>query len=130
MAQDWNKLATDIIELVGGEDNITSITHCVTRLRFMLKDESKADDQKIGQLNGVIQVMHASGQYQVVIGNKVGEAYDAVVAQLPGLAAGEVAADAAEEKRASASTRSSTSSRASSFPSSASSLPRVLRAPL
>ena len=99
MAQDWNKLATDIIELVGGEDNITSITHCVTRLRFMLKDESKADDQKIGQLNGVIQVMHASGQYQVVIGNKVGEAYDAVVAQLPGLAAGEVAADAAEEKK-------------------------------
>ncbi|MBQ9316407.1 MAG: PTS transporter subunit EIIB, partial [Atopobiaceae bacterium] len=72
MAQDWNKLATDIIELVGGEDNITSITHCVTRLRFMLKDEAKADDQRIGQLNGVIQVMHASGQYQVVIGNKVG----------------------------------------------------------
>ena len=97
MAQDWNKLATDIIELVGGEDNITSITHCVTRLRFMLKDESKADDQRIGQLNGVIQVMHASGQYQVVIGNKVGEAYDAVVAQLPNLAAGEVEAEEEEK---------------------------------
>jgi len=98
MATDWNKLATDVIELVGGEDNITSITHCVTRLRFMLKDESKADDEQIGKLNGVIQVMHASGQYQVVIGPKVGEAYDAVVAQLPGLAAGEVAADDAEQE--------------------------------
>ena len=97
MARDWNKLATDVIELVGGEDNITSITHCVTRLRFMLKDESKADDQRIGQLDGVIQVMHASGQYQVVIGNKVGDAYDAVVAQLPGLAGGEVAADEEEK---------------------------------
>ncbi|MBQ9005605.1 MAG: PTS transporter subunit EIIC [Atopobiaceae bacterium] len=98
MARDWNKLATDVIELVGGEENIASITHCVTRLRFRLKDESKADDQRIGQLEGVIQVLHASGQYQVVIGNKVGEAYDAVVAQLPGLAGGEVAADAEEEK--------------------------------
>ena len=99
MARDWNKLATDVIELVGGEENITSITHCVTRLRFMLKDESKADDEQIGKLDGVIQVMHASGQYQVVIGPKVGEAYDAVVAQLPGLAAGEVAADEVEEEK-------------------------------
>ena len=98
MARDWNKLATDIIELVGGEDNIASVTHCVTRLRFRLKDESKADDQRIGQLEGVIQVLHASGQYQVVIGNKVGDAYDAVVAQLPNLAGGEVAADEEEEK--------------------------------
>ena len=98
MAKDWNKLATDVIELVGGSDNITSITHCVTRLRFMLKDESKADDQRIGQLDGVIQVMHASGQYQVVIGNKVGEAYDAVAAQLPALAAGEVEAEEEEKK--------------------------------
>ena len=98
MAQDWNKLATDVIELVGGEENISSITHCVTRLRFKLKDEAKADDERIGKLDGVIQVMHASGQYQVVIGPKVGEAYDAVVAQLPALAAGEVAADDAAEK--------------------------------
>lgn len=99
MATDWNKLATDVIELVGGEENITSITHCVTRLRFMLKDESKADDGQIGKLDGVIQVMHASGQYQVVIGPKVGEAYDAVVALLPGLAAGEVAVDEAEDDK-------------------------------
>ena len=98
MATDWNKLATDVIELVGGEENITSITHCVTRLRFMLKDEAKADDEKIGKLDGVIQVMHASGQYQVVIGAKVGEAYDAVVAQLPNLVAGEVADDDAADE--------------------------------
>ena len=98
MARDWNEFATEVIELVGGEANIASVTHCVTRLRFRLKDESKADDQRIGQLEGVIQVMHASGQYQVVIGNKVGDAYDAVVAQLPGLAGGEVAADDDEGK--------------------------------
>ena len=98
MATDWNKLATDVIELVGGEENITSITHCVTRLRFMLKDEAKADDEKIDKLDGVIQVMHASGQYQVVIGAKVGEAYDAVVAQLPNLVAGEVADDDAADE--------------------------------
>ena len=72
MARDWNKLAADIIELVGGEENITSITHCVTRLRFKLKDEAKADDQRIGHLEGVIQVMHASGQYQVVIATRWG----------------------------------------------------------
>lgn len=93
MARDWNKLAADVVELVGGKDNIASVTHCVTRLRFRLKDDTLADDKKIGQLEGVIQVMRASGQYQVVIGNKVGDAYDAVVALLPELAGGAVAAD-------------------------------------
>lgn len=99
MARDWNQLASDIIELVGGEDNIASITHCVTRLRFKLKDEAKADDQKVGALDGVIQVMHASGQYQVVIGKDVALAYDAAVAQLPNLAGGEVAADDEPEEK-------------------------------
>ena len=93
MARDWNKLAHDIVEEVGGEENITSVTHCITRLRFRLKDESKADDKKIGQLEGVIQVMHASGQYQVVIGNHVTDVYDVVAQILPDKMGGEVAVD-------------------------------------
>lgn len=96
MARDWNELAANIVELVGGKDNVTSVAHCVTRLRFKLKDESKADDKKISDLDGVIQVMHASGQYQVVIGKDVADAYDAVLPLLPGLEGGEVAADDAE----------------------------------
>lgn len=93
MARDWNKLAADIVDLVGGEDNILSVTHCITRLRFRLKDESKADDEKVGQLEGVIQVIHAQGQYQVVIGTHVTDVYDAAVRLLPDKAGGEVAAD-------------------------------------
>lgn len=93
MARDWNKLASDVIDLVGGEENINSITHCITRLRFRLKDESKADDKKIGQLEGVIQVMHAQGQYQVVIGTHVTDVYDAAIKILPDKAGGEVEQD-------------------------------------
>ena len=93
MARNWGELASNIVELVGGKDNITSYTHCITRLRFRLKDEQKADDKKIGQLEGVIQVMHAQGQYQVVIGTHVTDVYDDVVKILPDLAGGEVEAD-------------------------------------
>lgn len=93
MARNWSELASDIVELVGGKDNITSYTHCITRLRFRLKDEQKADDKKISQLEGVIQVMHAQGQYQVVIGTHVTDVYDEVVKILPDLAGGEVEAE-------------------------------------
>ncbi len=55
MARDWAKVAAEVVELVGGQENITSVTHCVTRLRFQLKDESVADDNAIGALDGVIQ---------------------------------------------------------------------------
>ena len=99
MAKDWNKLAADVVELVGGEANISSITHCVTRLRFKLKDESVANDDAISALDGVIQVMHANGQYQVVIGPQVESAYDAVLALLPGKGAGSVPEDDADANK-------------------------------
>lgn len=72
----YDELTDHIITLVGHEGNIISLTHCVTRLRFQLKDEKKADDESIKKLAGVITVMHTAGQYQIVIGNHVGDVYE------------------------------------------------------
>ncbi|AXX65061.1 PTS beta-glucoside transporter subunit IIABC [Bombilactobacillus bombi] len=76
---DYTNLATNILELVGGDTNINSAWHCATRLRFILKDETKANTEKIEDLDGVIKVVKAGGQYQIVIGNNVGEVYDALI---------------------------------------------------
>lgn len=71
----YQQLAETIVAEVGGKENIISLTHCVTRLRFKLKDESKANDETIKQLDGVVTVMKSGGQYQVVIGNHVSDVY-------------------------------------------------------
>ncbi len=98
MAGKYDELATQVVELVGGAENVTSVSHCITRLRFKLKDESRADDESIAALDKVIKVMHANGQYQVVVGNIVEDVYDAVLA-VGGLSAGgSVAADEAEDE--------------------------------
>ncbi|MFE7628882.1 beta-glucoside-specific PTS transporter subunit IIABC [Kocuria sp. NPDC057446] len=68
---DYRSLAEGILQEVGGEENIVSATHCATRLRLKLRDESKADKAAIEKLPGVIAVMQAGGQYQVVIGDNV-----------------------------------------------------------
>ncbi len=83
---DFDELATTIIANVGGKENITSLIHCITRLRFTLKDEGIAKDEVLKATPGVIDVLHAGGQYQVVIGNEVTTAFDAVMKQLPELA--------------------------------------------
>jgi PTS system beta-glucosides-specific IIC component len=67
----YRTLAADILEGVGGEQNIAGATHCATRLRLKLRDDSKADTAAVEKLPGVITVMKAGGQYQVVIGNDV-----------------------------------------------------------
>lgn len=79
MAKDYTELAQDIVAHVGGKDNIVKLVHCVTRLRFTLKDESKADDDYLKQRDGVVTVVKAGGQYQVVIGNHVPDVYDTVL---------------------------------------------------
>jgi PTS system beta-glucosides-specific IIC component len=79
MASKYDGLARIIIQNVGGKQNIISVTHCITRLRFQLKDESKANTDMLKQTDGVISVIQANGQYQVVIGNTVGDVYDAVL---------------------------------------------------
>lgn len=73
--KDYKQLAMEIVKHVGGKENIISLTHCVTRLRFQLKDESKADDEILKNMDGVVTVMKSAGQYQVVIGNHVPAVY-------------------------------------------------------
>lgn len=72
-------MAKQVVEDIGGKDNIQSLTHCVTRLRFKLKDRSLADKEAVSRIKGVINVVEQGGQFQVVIGNEVTKAYDAVV---------------------------------------------------
>lgn len=69
-------LSKQIIELVGGEDNVNSVFHCATRLRFKLKDNSKADKATLEKTPGVITVVENSGQFQVVIGNNVAQVFE------------------------------------------------------
>ncbi|KHD36151.1 PTS beta-glucoside transporter subunit IIABC [Clostridium acetobutylicum] len=76
----YEKLAKDIIENVGGKENVNSLTHCITRLRFKLKDESKANTDVLKNMDGVVTVIKSGGQYQVVIGNHVPDVYADVVA--------------------------------------------------
>ncbi|MEN3343491.1 MAG: beta-glucoside system component [Arthrobacter sp.] len=71
----YTTLAADILEGVGGEKNLVGATHCATRLRLRLRDASKADTAAVEKLPGVIAVMHAGGQYQVVIGNDVPQVF-------------------------------------------------------
>lgn len=78
MANKYDGLARIIITNVGGKDNIASLTHCVTRLRFKLRDESKAQTDILNETDGIVTVMKSGGQYQVVIGNHVGQVYEAV----------------------------------------------------
>lgn len=65
------ELARKIVAGVGGADNIVSLMHCATRLRFKLKDESKAQAEVLKKTPGIIMVVESGGQFQVVIGNHV-----------------------------------------------------------
>ena len=77
--KDYSQLANSILENVGGSANVASVTHCMTRLRFNLKDMSVAKDDTIKGLSSVLGVVRSGGQYQVIIGQTVNEVYDAVV---------------------------------------------------
>lgn len=76
---DYKKLGKDILVQIGGKENILSISHCVTRVRFVLKDEKKANDNAIKQMQGVLDVVKQGGQYQVVIGPSVKKVYDVLI---------------------------------------------------
>lgn len=76
---DYKTVAANILKNVGGAENVTDLTHCFTRLRFVLKNEELANKAVIEKLEGVIQVVVAGGQFQVVIGTKVNKVYDEIL---------------------------------------------------
>ena len=78
----FQKLSENIVNYIGSKDNVTYFVHCVTRLRFQLKDESKANDEVLKANDGIITVMHTAGQYQIVIGNHVGDVYETILPKL------------------------------------------------
>ena len=69
------EIAKQILENVGGASNVTFLTHCVTRLRFSLKNEGKANTDKLEALEGVLGVQKQGGQFQVIVGGKVNKLY-------------------------------------------------------
>lgn len=77
--KNYENLAKEIVKQIGGKENILSLTHCITRLRFKLNDESRANDDVLKKTEGIVTVMRNGGQYQVVIGNQVPEVYAQVV---------------------------------------------------
>lgn len=92
------ELAKSILQLVGGKENVKNCTHCVTRLRLLLVDESKADTEAIKKMNGVLAVVNKGGQYQIVLGDKVNDVYDEFVALMGG-ESGAAAATPQKKKR-------------------------------
>lgn len=72
----YKEINDQIINGVGGKSNIESVVHCATRLRFVLKDEAKADDDLVRSIPGILQVVKKAGQYQLVIGNNVEDVYN------------------------------------------------------
>jgi beta-glucoside PTS system EIICBA component len=73
----YKNIADEIIHAIGGEENIEYATHCMSRLRFVLKDESKADDESVENIKGVKGVMRQGGQYQIIIGGEVANVFNA-----------------------------------------------------
>ena len=76
---DYKKLAQEIVTNVGDVDNIQTLSHCMTRLRFQLKDASKANKEALENLEGVLGVVYAGGQYMVILGQHLLQTYDVMM---------------------------------------------------
>lgn len=76
---DYSTTAKQLLGKLGGEKNIISVTHCMTRLRFVLKDEAGIQDEQVKAISGVVGVMRKGGQYQVIIGNEVSKCYSEIL---------------------------------------------------
>src|SRR5699024_12726507 len=74
--RDYKQLAEDILAHVGGEENVENVIHCITRLRFYLKDTSKADQDALEDLPGVMGIAESNDQYQVIVGQAVEDIYE------------------------------------------------------
>lgn len=79
MSQDYDKIAKEILANLGEEENVSNVTHCMTRLRFNLKDESIVNDEKIKAIDGVLGIGRSGGQYQIIIGQTVEKVYESII---------------------------------------------------
>jgi PTS system beta-glucosides-specific IIC component len=96
----FEALAEKIVELIGNKENVKSVTHCATRLRFKLKNEEIAKTKELNQLDGVVTVMQSGGQYQVVIGTHVSQVYAFILSQLDlGLEKPQIVSEDKEESK-------------------------------
>ena len=84
MAKNYAALASSVITALGGVDNISAVTHCMTRLRFVIKDDALIDSPTLKTIPGVLGVVRSDNQCQVIIGNTVSQAFQEVVSLLPG----------------------------------------------
>lgn len=96
VANKYDELSAAIVQNVGGKENVIGLTHCFTRLRFTLKDESKVEKEALGKLPGVIKLIMAGGQCQVVVGSKVEGLYDQMCETYGFTAGGDVPAQQEE----------------------------------
>lgn len=96
MALDYERIAHEVVEAAGGPQNIKTVAHCATRLRFTLVDKDKADIDTIQKINGVLGCIYATEQLQTIFGMEVLGVYDAVLKAYPFADGGEVDADAPE----------------------------------
>ncbi len=77
---DNKQIAENVLQAVGGKENVAKVTHCMTRLRFNLKDEGAADREAVKSIDGVLSLVESGGQFQVVVGNNVSKVYDELCA--------------------------------------------------
>ena len=84
MSKNYAALANQILTAIGGADNVVAVTHCMTRLRFVVKDNQRVDAPALKALQGVLGVVRSDNQCQVIIGNTVSQAYREVLNLLPG----------------------------------------------
>ncbi len=96
---DYKKTAAEIVELVGGKENISAHTHCMTRLRLVLKDNSKADEEALKKVDGIQGVVNKGGQYQIVIGPDVEQLYSELAPLVPSAEAQEVVKENLDEEK-------------------------------
>ena len=75
----YSAMIKEIIKNIGGVDNVEAVTHCITRLRFTLKDDSKASIDGCKAIDGIVGCVNKNGQFQVVVGTHVGDVYDELV---------------------------------------------------
>jgi PTS system beta-glucosides-specific IIC component len=98
MTKKYNKLAKDIVKDIGGKENVSNVYHCQTRLRFHLKDDTKADRESLKQLNGVVQIVEKGGVFQVVIGTNVADVFEEIAKFVDDSAIEDTSSDKSIEK--------------------------------